>query len=84
MEAKRLIEDAHFSPETLHVLFAAFDAAWEEIADHFGPSQEVRKRAGLQLAHAVLAVAGEEPHDIGELKRNALAVMALSYNSAKR
>ena len=31
-----VIEGANFDPETHRSLFKAFDAAWVEIADHYG------------------------------------------------
>jgi hypothetical protein len=47
MRARRLVEGADFDPETLKVVFAAFDAAWQEIAHHYDagdPAQIERAR----------------------------------------
>jgi hypothetical protein len=76
MKARRLIESASFEPQTLEVIFKAFDAAWAEIAHHF-PDRDSEAR--MRLAHAVLAVAREDSGDAEELKKAALQVMALAY-----
>jgi hypothetical protein len=35
LSVRRLIETSTYEPETLHVVFQAFDEAWGEIAHHF-------------------------------------------------
>ena len=60
MKARRLIETSTFEPETLQVLYKAFDDAWAEISHHFdGHSEDARTR----LAHAILLVAREDSKD---------------------
>ena len=76
MKARRLIETSAFQPETLQILFRAFDAAWAEIAHHFPDNDD---NARMRLAHAVLAVARENSTDMEQLKKDALQVMALAY-----
>ena len=74
MKARRLIETSTFEPETLQVLYKAFDDAWAEISQHFdGYSEDARTR----LAHAILLVAREDSKDADRLKDTALQVMAL-------
>jgi hypothetical protein len=80
MKARRLIEGAEFDPDTLKVVFAAFDAAWREIAHHYDAENPPQiEQARLQLAHAVLAAARDDGSDAERLKRDALQVMALTY-----
>jgi hypothetical protein len=74
VKARRLIETSTFEPETLQVLYKAFDDAWAEISHHFdGHSEDARTR----LAHAILLVAREDSKDADRLKDAALQVMAL-------
>lgn len=82
VKARRLIESSLFAPQTLHVLFQAFDQAWAEIAGNFGDDAQEIERGRMQLAHAVLAVAQEDGGDAEGLKDAALAVMALSYGKS--
>ncbi len=80
MKARRLIEGADFDPDTLGVVFAAFDAAWQEIASHFDAENPAQiEQARLQLAHAVLVAARDDGRDAERLQRDALQVMALAY-----
>jgi hypothetical protein len=80
MKARRLIDGAEFGPETLKVNFAAFDAAWQEIAHHYDAEDAAQiEQARLQLAHAVLAAACDDARDGDRLKRDALQVMGLAY-----
>ena len=80
MKAHRLIEGADFDADTLHVIFAAFDAAWQDIAGHYDPNDTAQiEQARLRLAHAVLAAACDDGRDAERLKRDALEVMALTY-----
>jgi hypothetical protein len=79
MKARQLIDGASYGPETLKALGEAFDAAWQEIASHFGNDPEDTAKARLRLAHAVLSVAAEDSRDVAALKSGALEVMALRY-----
>ena len=77
MKARALLIGATFDPETMKVMFAAFDMAWAEIAHHFDGDPEV-EQARLRLANAVLATVGENGTDVEALKKSALEVMALT------
>jgi len=79
MRARQLIDAASFGPDALKVIGEAFDAAWVEIADHFGIDRVDIGVARYQLATAVLAVATEHSRDAEALKRGALQKMALDY-----
>ena len=77
MKARRLIESADFPPETLSVMYLAFDEAWAEVSHHFGEDRHATERT--RLAHAILAIAREDSSDVAKLKADALQVYALSY-----
>ena len=79
MKAQQLITDSSFGPDALHVLFQAFDAAWNDIAANFGDNPLAIEAARLKLANALLSVARDDSRDPDSLKRQALQVMALSY-----
>jgi hypothetical protein len=68
-------------PETLSVVFEAFDAAWSEIAGHFGEMPETIENGRVRLAHAVLVVARGDSRNPEQLKVEALEVMALTYKN---
>ena len=76
MKARSLLEGSSYPPETLHVIFQAFDEAWSEICHQFPGQQEDTR---MRLAHAVLLVAREESDDPQRLKRDALEVLTLAY-----
>jgi hypothetical protein len=76
VKARRLIESSEFAPETLHVIYEAFDAGWAEIAEHFDDTG--REDARLRLAHAILAVAREDSNDAVAVKNDALQVERLA------
>jgi hypothetical protein len=79
VKARRLIASSTFEPETLEVIYKAFDAAWSEISDHFAREAPATENARMRLAHAVLIVAREDSRDADRLKDDALQVMALAY-----
>jgi hypothetical protein len=79
MRARFLIENSTFSPEVLHVLFEAFDAAWSEIASHFNGDDQLLEEARTRLAHAVLIVAYDDSDEVERVKNDALQIMALGY-----
>ena len=79
MKARRVIESSLYEPQTLEVLFRAFDDAWSEIADHFGNEPRSVQEARARLAHACLIVSHEDSDDADQIRRDALQVMALAY-----
>jgi hypothetical protein len=79
MKARALISAASYGPETLKIIFQAFDAAWTEVAHHFEGHPAQVDAARERLAHAVLAVADDHSKDMHELKKRALQVLAMSY-----
>ena len=83
MKARRLIDGASFGPETLKVVGAAFDRAWEVIAQNFGNDPADIDRARLRLAEAMLSIAHEDSRDVEALKNGALEAMALRYSQLR-
>ena len=79
MKARSIIGNASFGPDTLKVLYQAFDDAWAGVAGNFGDDPSVIERARVRLASALLSVASEESRDAEVLKRAALVVMAGVY-----
>ena len=75
MLARRLLEHASFTPETLNVIFRALDDAWNDVAHLFPEGSE---EARARLAHAILIVAREDSNDAEVLKNGALQVLALA------
>jgi len=78
MRARSLIEGSLYEPETLVVLFRAFDEAWAEIDRHFHDGATT-EQARLRLAHAVLVAVDQRSLDADRLKVDALAIMAIAY-----
>ena len=77
MPARRTIEGAVFGPEVVRAASIAFEAAWAEIAEHFGAEMhgEVREH----LATSIISAAREDSTDAEVLRRAGLAAMARAY-----
>jgi hypothetical protein len=78
MEARRLIDNASFGPDSLRAIGQAFDEAWASIEGNFGCDQ-AREAARLKLATALLSLASEGGRDVEVLKTAALEMMAGDY-----
>ena len=74
MKARQFLQNAVHKPETLQVVFAAFDAAWAELENDF-PERTARDEARQQLARALLAVVTSDTTDPLDLKERALKAM---------
>ena len=68
-----------FGPEALKTIGAAFDSAWEDIADHFRSEPVAKEEARQKLAIALFSIASEDSRSVEPLKRAALQRMALDY-----
>ena len=78
MRARQIIFSAKYSPETLSILFQAFEQAWEKIAPHFGDEPRTVDAARVKLAQIVLGLASHRRHwDIDQLVKAALEEMAM-------
>ena len=73
MKAHRLIEGADFDADTLHVIFAAFDAAWQHLwMNRLALSTEQVCVLKRDLAQIILDSACQGKRDVEELKEIAL------------
>ena len=75
MKARQLIADSSYGPDTLKVLFQAFDEAWKEIAPRTSQDEVAVEAARLKLASIVLTVATSESRDAQQIKSAALILM---------
>ena len=74
MKARNLLRRAGFGPDTLSVVFQAFDEAWSSIsAQYISPA--TIEAARLKLAKAIIAVSRQDSRDPEVLKRLALQMM---------
>ena len=78
MKARQLISRASYGPETLTVLFKAFDDAWQQLAPKHGDDPLAIEAARLRLANTILSLASEDSKDPEELKAAALRVISLN------
>lgn len=75
MKAKRLLETSSHAPESLRVVFTAFDMAWEELQrEHPTPPDQIEGQRE-HLATILLTLASSRIQDPAALKRSALAVI---------
>jgi hypothetical protein len=70
---------ASFGPDELRVIFAAYDAAWSQIAPKVGPDPAAAETARMALATIVLGLAGNK-----SATPKALTAMAVAVFCAKR
>jgi hypothetical protein len=75
MKARQLIADSSYGPDSLKVLFQAFDEAWKEIAPRTSQDEVAVEAARLKLASIVLTVGTNESRDAEQIKNTALILM---------
>ena len=75
MKARQLVADSSYGPDSLKVLFQAFDEAWKEIAPRTSQDEVAVEAARLKLASIVLIVATNESRDAEQIKNTALILM---------
>ena len=78
MKARQLISRASYGPETLTVLFKAFDDAWERLAPRHGDNPLAIEAARLRLANTILSLASEDSKDPDQLAAAALRITGLA------
>jgi hypothetical protein len=76
MEARQHISKASYGPESLKVLFQAFDGAWEEMVGNFGENTLAKQAARLKLANVILDLGRDGGHDPERIKNAAVKTMA--------
>jgi hypothetical protein len=84
MRARQLIADSSYGPETLKVLFQAFDEAWKEVEPLTSQDEMAVEAARLKLASIVLTVATRESRDAEQIKSAALILMNIRKVAQKR
>jgi hypothetical protein len=84
MEARELISEMAYGPETLKLLYQAFDAAWESIAPNVGDDPQRVEIARIKLANAVLSFPIAEVRSAEQVKKSSLQIMALQMRNRPR
>lgn len=79
MEARQLIGGVAFPPDTLRVLFEAFDGAWTDLASNVSGDRQAIEAARLSLATIVLSLAAASQLDRDGLKAAAVEAFKLKY-----
>lgn len=77
MRARRIIEGSAFGPEVIRTAVEAFEAAWNEIADHIDES--LHEEAREALAAAIIAATREDSADADLLRGAGLRAMARAF-----
>jgi hypothetical protein len=81
MKARQLIRGGSYGPDTLKVLFEAFDDAWDSIAANFGNDPSAIESARLKLANIILSFPDNEIRNAEQIKNSSLQIMALLYKN---
>jgi hypothetical protein len=73
-----------FDPETLRVLYTAFDAAWKRVEQHTAAEDRTRVRGAIALALIALAQSGQCAPSVLEVyaTEQALAAAGLSMRAS--
>jgi hypothetical protein len=79
--ARQLVGGASYAPDTLKIIFSAFDGAWESIAGNFGDDPLAIEAARLKLASIILSFPHNEIRTAQQIKNASLQIMALAYRS---
>ena len=79
MRARQLIDRASYGPETLKIVYKAFDDAWRTIAGNFGNDSDAVEEARIKLAKIILTFPADQIRDADQVKNSALQIMALQY-----
>jgi hypothetical protein len=72
MQGRKLIEGASFGPDTLKVLFEAFDGAWAVLEPRYRADASAAQAARTRLANILLSLARQDSRDAGALRDAAL------------
>jgi hypothetical protein len=79
MRANHFIEGASYGPETLRIIYQAFDEAWNSIAGNFGNDPAAIEKARLKLATIILSFPHDKIRDAEQIKNSSLLILALQY-----
>jgi hypothetical protein len=78
MRARQLLDRSGpplFGPETMKVVYEAFDGAWAVIQARYGSDAQAIAAARLKLAESILAVTRDDSRDPEQIKVLALQLM---------
>jgi hypothetical protein len=75
MKAHNLLKSELQTPETLHVVFEAFDAAWAEMEAEYPEGHELRDAVRQQVAMMMLSFVTDTTRDAQKLKDLTLSAM---------
>jgi hypothetical protein len=81
MQARKLIEGASFGPETLKVVFEAFDGAWLVLAPRYESDTSAAQTARTRLASILLSLASRDSRDAAALRDAALRIYEAAAGS---
>jgi hypothetical protein len=79
MKARELIGGASYPPETLRVIFEAFDDAWTEVGPSVGADRGAIETGRLSLATIVLSLAKTGPIERESLRRSAVGAFRFKH-----
>jgi hypothetical protein len=82
MKARQLIRSASYGPDTLRILFQAFDDAWNAIRPSVSDDAIATEAARLQLASILLSLAREDSLNSEQLKDATLRTYRLMRANA--
>jgi hypothetical protein len=75
MNGRQVIGEAAYGPDTLRVLFKAFDDAWDVIAPTVTAKPDAIEATRLKLANVILSLARYDASDPEKIKNAALEIM---------
>jgi hypothetical protein len=78
LKARQLLQNSVYDPAQLKLLYEAFDAAWEQVKNNFGPELDTIESARIQLASAVLSFAQDDSQDAAGMADRALKILGWS------
>jgi hypothetical protein len=81
--ARELIDESSYGPETLKILYQAFDDAWEALAPMYAGDPDRAEIARLKLANTILSFPIEEITNAEQIKNSSLQIVALGHARAK-
>jgi hypothetical protein len=84
VKAPELIRSASYGPDTLNVLFKAFDDAWNEIRPSVSDDAMAVEAARLRLANILLSLAREDSRDFELLRDETLRTYRLMHKTPRR
>ena len=79
MKARELIGGASYPPETLRVIFEAFDDAWTEVGPSMGADPGAIEMGRLSLATIVLSLAKTCPIEREGLRSSAVSAFRFKH-----